>query len=106
MKEKSTQVFMGIKYQKKVLSVFAYQLYSIDSVFKTSKNYHFQVFFEEFKYVVKEKKTAKYITDSLWSTLFNKRNHVYVDKELLSKHNLVKSFHSLVTTTFSYFLAN
>ena len=79
MKEKSTQVFMGIKYQKKVLSVFAYQLYSIDSVFKTSKNYHFQVFFEEFKYVVKEKKTAKYITDSLWSTLFNKRNHVYVD---------------------------
>ena len=49
---------------------------------------------------------AKCITDSLWSTLFSKRNHVYVSKELLSKDNQVKTFHSLDTTTFFSFLAN
>ena len=36
----------------------------IDSVFRTGKNYHPQVFLEEFKYVVK-KKILKYITDDI-----------------------------------------
>ena len=33
----------------------------IDSVFRTAKNYYLQVFVEERKYIVKEKKVPKYI---------------------------------------------
>ena len=36
----------------------------IDSVFRIGKNYYFHAFLEECKYVVKEKKMPKYITDS------------------------------------------
>ena len=36
----------------------------IDSVFRTGKNYYSQVFLEESKYVVKEKKVPEYITDA------------------------------------------
>ena len=35
----------------------------LDSVFRTGKNYYSQVSLEEYKYVVKEKKIPKYITD-------------------------------------------
>ena len=35
----------------------------LDSVFRTDKNYYSQVSLEEYKYVVKEKKIPKYITD-------------------------------------------
>ena len=37
----------------------------IDSVFRTGKNYYPQVFLEEDKYIVKEKKMTKYITDAI-----------------------------------------
>ena len=37
----------------------------IDSVFRTGKNYYPQVFLEECKYVVKEKKITKYIIDDI-----------------------------------------
>ena len=37
----------------------------IDSVFRTGKNYYSQVFLEECKYVVKEKKILKYIIDDI-----------------------------------------
>ena len=37
----------------------------IDSVFRTGKNYYPQVFLEECKYVVKEKKIPKYIIDNI-----------------------------------------
>ena len=36
-----------------------------DSVFRTAKNYYPQVFLEECKYVVKQKKMAEYITDDI-----------------------------------------
>ena len=36
----------------------------IDSVFTTGKNYY-QVFLEECKYIVKEKKMPEYITDNI-----------------------------------------
>ena len=36
-----------------------------DSVFRTGKNYYPQVFLEECKYVVEEKKMLKYITDNI-----------------------------------------
>ena len=37
----------------------------INSVFRTGKNYYLQVFLEECKYVVKEKKIPKYIIDDI-----------------------------------------
>ena len=37
----------------------------IDSVFRTDKNYYPQVFLEECKYIVKEKKMPEYITDKI-----------------------------------------
>ena len=37
----------------------------IDSVYKKDKKYYPQVFLEECKYVVKEKKKSKFITDKI-----------------------------------------
>ena len=37
----------------------------INSAFRTDKNYYPQVFLEECKYVVKEKKIPKYIIDNI-----------------------------------------
>ena len=37
----------------------------IDSLYKKDKNYYPQVFLEENKYVVKEKKKSKFITDHI-----------------------------------------
>ena len=37
----------------------------ISFVFRTGKNYHPQVFLEECKYVVKEKKISKYLIDNI-----------------------------------------
>ena len=37
----------------------------IDSAFRTGENYYPQVFFEEYKYVVKEKKIPKYTFDDI-----------------------------------------
>ena len=37
----------------------------INSVFRTGKNYYPQVFLEEYKYAVEEKKTPKYIIDDV-----------------------------------------
>ena len=36
----------------------------INSVFRTGNNYYPQVFLEQCKYVIKEKKISKYITDN------------------------------------------
>ena len=60
MKEKSTEMIITIRYQKKVLNTFVHQRIFIDFAFRTDKNYHPQVFLEEFKNVVKERKMAKY----------------------------------------------
>ena len=63
--EQSSQITTTIKYQKKILNIFAPKEDSqyicltvilIDSIFRTGKNYYPQVFLEECKYVVKEKK--------------------------------------------------
>ena len=62
--EKSTQIFVIIKYQKKVLSL-CLSVILIDSVFRTGKNHYPQVFLERCKYVVKEKKMPEYITDDI-----------------------------------------
>ena len=57
--EKSTQIFTVIKYQKKGSQFICLSVFLIDSVFNTGKNYYPQVFLEECKNVVKEKKIPK-----------------------------------------------
>ena len=57
--EKSTQIFIMIKYQKKVFTqCICLSVIVIDSDFRTCKTYYHQVFLEECKHVVKEKKYA------------------------------------------------
>ena len=63
-KIKSTAIFKIIKYKKKALNVFiCLSVILIDSVYEKDKNYYLQVFLEECKYVVKEKKKSEFITD-------------------------------------------
>ena len=73
MKEKSTEMIMTIRYQKKVLNTFVLQRIFIDFAFRTDKNYHPQVFLEEFKNVVKERKMAKYGIEVKEISLTSKR---------------------------------
>ena len=58
--EKSTHIFMIIKYQKGSQFI-CLSVILIDSVFRTGKNYYCQDSLEECKYVVKEKKIPKNI---------------------------------------------
>ena len=37
----------------------------MESIFRTGKKYYPQVFIEEYKYVVKEKKVTEYITNEI-----------------------------------------
>ena len=53
-RDKSTQIFTIINYQKKVL-IISLSVILISSVFRTGKNYYSKVFLEECKYVFKEK---------------------------------------------------
>ena len=71
----------------------------LDSIFRTGRNYYTQVFLEECKYVIKEKKISRYIiddaeisSDSDEETLLEKnqmkKNSDYVEnsyKEILKK---------------------
>ena len=61
----------------------------IDSVFRTGKNYYPQVFLEECKYVVKEKKIPKYIIDDIEissdSDRENSEEKIVIKKLLMNK---------------------
>ena len=50
---------------KEVSQFISLSVVLIKSVFKTGKNHYPQVFLEECKYVIKEKKTPEYITDNV-----------------------------------------
>ena len=52
----------------------------IDSVFRIGKNYYPEVFLEEFKYLVKEKKMLEYITFIMTHLL----RHAYYDIDISS----------------------
>ena len=54
--EKSTQNFHKDKIRKEDSQYICSSVILIDSVFRTGKNYYTQVFLEECKYVVKEKR--------------------------------------------------
>ena len=62
----------------------------IDSVFRTDKNYYPQVFLEEYKDVVKEKKMPKYIIDGIEISSDSDReisDEENFDKEISDKEN-------------------
>ena len=61
--EKSTQIFYNNKIPREGSRFIGLSVILIDSVFRTGKNYYRQVFLEQFKYIVKEKKIPKYIID-------------------------------------------
>ena len=65
--EKSTQIFIirKRKVPKESSKFICRSEILMNSVFRISKNYYSQVFVKECKYVVKEKKMPKYITDDI-----------------------------------------
>ena len=75
--EKTNTIFHNNKIPKKGTQCICLSVVLIDSIFRTGNNYHPQVFLEECKYVVKEKKMLKYIIDKI---------------EILTKKFLVKKF--------------
>ena len=60
----------------------------IYSVFRTGKNYYPQVFLEECKYVIKEKKMPEYITDDIEISSDSGREDS--DKEIFNEENSVE----------------
>ena len=63
--EKSTEIFTIIKIPRKGCHCICLSVILIDSVYRKDKSYYPQVFFEECKYVVKQKKMSKSITDNI-----------------------------------------
>ena len=59
--EKSAQISIIIKY----IIIICLSVALIDSVYRTNKNYYPQMFLEECKFAVKEKKMPEYITDDI-----------------------------------------
>ena len=57
--EKSTQIFTINKIPKEDSQCICLSVILINSVFRTGNNYYPQVFLEECKYIVKEKKDFK-----------------------------------------------
>ena len=57
--------FHNNRIPKEVSQFISLSVILIDSVFRVGKNYYPQVFLEECKFVVKEKKMSQYITDDI-----------------------------------------
>ena len=62
---KSRTNFHSNKIPKEDSQYICLSVILIDSVFRKGKNYYQQVFLEECRYVVKEKKIPKYIIDNI-----------------------------------------
>ena len=65
MKKKNSTNFDEDKKPKEGFHCIFLSVILIDSVLRTGKNYHPQVFLEECKYVVKEKKMPEYINEEI-----------------------------------------
>ena len=59
----------------------------INSVFRTDNNYYPQVFLEECKYLVKEKKISKYIIEKIEISSDSDRENSNSDKENFDEEN-------------------
>ena len=78
MKQTISKTFAGDKVPKEGSRCICLSVVLIDSAFRTGKNYCPQLFLEECKYIAKEKKMPKYITD------------LTTYKFLLTKNSLIK----------------
>lgn len=66
MKEKSIQInFHNDKMPKEVSHCICLSLVLTGSILKMSKSYYPQLLLEEFKYIVKERKVTRHITEDL-----------------------------------------
>ena len=82
-----------------------------DSVFRTGKNYYPQVFLEECKYVVKEKKIPKYIIDDIEISSDTDRENLMKKvpikkipmKKILMKNILTKTIKKDTNITINFF---
>ena len=59
----------------------------INSVFRTDNNYYPQVFLEEWKYLVKEKKISKYIIEKIEISSDSDRENSNSDEENFDEEN-------------------
>ena len=64
--------FQNNKIPKEGSQCICLSLVLIDSVYRKDKNYYPQAFLEECKYVVKEEKMSKFITDNMKKSLMKK----------------------------------
>ena len=71
-------------------SIYCLSVILIDFVFRTGKNYYPQVFLEEYKYVVREKKIPEYVTDEIGISLNSDREDS--DEETLNEGKSEKHF--------------
>ena len=75
---------------KKTPSIYCLSVILIDFVFRTGKNYYPQVFLEEYKYVVREKKIPEYVTDEIEISLNSDKEDS--DEETLNEGKSEKHF--------------
>ena len=73
----------------------------INSVFRTGQNYYLQVILEECKYVVKEKRMPKYITEGI-EISFDESVKEILTKKILAKKNLMKKIKLVPSASFRY----
>ena len=81
--------FLDNKIPKESSQFICLSVILIDSVFRTNKNYYPQVFLEEYKYVVKEKKIPKYMSNDREKFLLILMEKILM-KKILVKKILVK----------------
>ena len=82
---KPTQIFTKNKIPRQGFQFICLSVTLINSVFRTGKNYYPQVFLEECKYIVKEKKILKYIIGNINISSDSDREHS--DEENSSEEN-------------------
>ena len=80
---KTNTNFHNNELPKEVAQFACLQVISIDSSFRTGEKYHPQVFLEECKYIIKERRIHNYITDDL--EIFSDS-----DEEILGKIQIKK----------------
>ena len=81
--------FLDNKIPKESSQFICLSVILIGSVFRTNKNYYPQVFLEEYKYVVKEKKIPKYMSNDIEKFLLILMKKILM-KKILVKKILVK----------------
>ena len=87
----------GFKFQPHVCNSW----HGVNSVFRTGKNYYPQVILEECKYVVKEKRIPKYITEGT-EISFDESVKEILTKKILAKKNLMKKIKLVPSASFRY----